>query len=153
MNEMSPLERRFRRMLAWYPAEHRRTHGEEMIGVLLASASDGQQRPRLADSLDLVGGGLRIRLRAILAGRLSARWTDALAVYPIAVPAIWLVWLAASLPASFFPRNGSPALVPAIFPVALMALVVLPPLLAWRGYPRSAAQRRRPWRSPASVPS
>ena len=26
------LERRYRRLLACYPAEHRRTYGEEMIG-------------------------------------------------------------------------------------------------------------------------
>ena len=48
MSEMSRLERRYRRLLAWYPARHRRTYGEEMIGVLLASAPDGQQHPRLA---------------------------------------------------------------------------------------------------------
>jgi hypothetical protein len=31
------LERWYRRLLAWFPAEHRRVYGEEMVGVLLAS--------------------------------------------------------------------------------------------------------------------
>ena len=39
-----PLERQYRRLLAAYPAEHRREHGEEMIGVLLAAARPGQVR-------------------------------------------------------------------------------------------------------------
>ena len=35
---MTALERCYRRLLSWYPAGHRRAYGEEMIGVLLASA-------------------------------------------------------------------------------------------------------------------
>jgi hypothetical protein len=41
MTDISALERRYRRLLAVYPPAHRRVHGEEMVGVLLASA-----RPR-----------------------------------------------------------------------------------------------------------
>jgi hypothetical protein len=37
MNDSLALERRYRRLLVWFPAEHRREYGEEMIGVLLAS--------------------------------------------------------------------------------------------------------------------
>ena len=78
MSEMTPLERRYRRLLAWYPAEHRRTFGEEMIGVLLAPAPDGERHPRLADSLDLFRGGLQTRLRQLRTGRLDLTWLDAL---------------------------------------------------------------------------
>jgi len=39
------LERRYRRLLAWYSDEHPGVHGEEMIGVLLASAGGGRRRP------------------------------------------------------------------------------------------------------------
>ena len=38
---MSELERRYRRLLVWYPAEYRRDHEEEMLGVLLAAARGG----------------------------------------------------------------------------------------------------------------
>ena len=41
----TPLERRYRRLLACYPVEHRRVYGEEMIGVLLASTPNGQRQP------------------------------------------------------------------------------------------------------------
>ncbi len=93
MSEISPLERRYRRLLAWYPAEHRRAHGEEMIGVLLASASDGQQHPRLADSLDLIRGGLRIRLRAIR--RRAPRCPGEPTLWPSTAwpsPRCWIIW-------------------------------------------------------------
>jgi hypothetical protein len=50
----SPLERGCRRLLALYPAGHRRLHEEEMVGVLLASTPEGQRRLALADKADLV---------------------------------------------------------------------------------------------------
>ena len=95
MTQMSALERRYRRLLAWYPAQHRNAHGDEMIGVLLASARDGQRRPRRSDALDLALGGMRIRIRAILAGQFDPSFTDALAVYSIAAPVMWMIILLA----------------------------------------------------------
>jgi hypothetical protein len=92
MRAMSRLERRYRRLLAWYPAQHRRIYGEEMIGVLLASAPDGQRRPRLAESFDLVRGGLRTRLRAVRTGFLDISWRDALTVYSIALPVMMMCY-------------------------------------------------------------
>ncbi len=51
---MSTLERRYRRLLAWYPADYRRIYGEEMLGVLMAAAAArGGGRPGLADTLNL----------------------------------------------------------------------------------------------------
>ncbi|REE96455.1 hypothetical protein [Thermomonospora umbrina] len=76
---MSTLQHRYRRLLRWYPADHRRHHGEEMLGVLLASASPDQERPTARDRADLLSGALKIRVRRGLhaAGR---GWSDALAV-------------------------------------------------------------------------
>ncbi|MGH3199194.1 MAG: hypothetical protein ACRDOH_01820 [Streptosporangiaceae bacterium] len=37
-------EKRYRRLLALYPRDHRREHAEEMVGVLLAVAGDVQVR-------------------------------------------------------------------------------------------------------------
>src|SRR5216683_2289621 len=74
------LEQRYRRLLACYPAQHRRTYGEEMIGVLLASAPAGKRRPDIADTLDLFGGAVRVRLRSTLTGTPDPGWRNALAL-------------------------------------------------------------------------
>jgi len=82
------LERRYRRLLAWYPAAHRSTYGEEMVGVLLAAAPDGAGRPGLAGAADLIRGGLRARFRSGLRWLDGTDWPDAMAVCSIAVPVI-----------------------------------------------------------------
>lgn len=86
MNRETGLERRYRRLLAWYPAGHRRDHGEEMLGFLLAAARPGQRRPGLAEAGNLLWGGLLIRLRASLRDHSDPRWRDALAVTSVAAP-------------------------------------------------------------------
>jgi hypothetical protein len=63
MTGSADLERRYRSMLAWYPVAFRREHGEEMLGVLLDSARDGQRRAGLADTADLIRGALAMWLR------------------------------------------------------------------------------------------
>jgi hypothetical protein len=63
MTESSHLERRYRRLLAWYPQAFRREHEEEMLVVLMAGAGDGRRRPGLADSADLVRNAIGMRLR------------------------------------------------------------------------------------------
>jgi hypothetical protein len=94
MSGANVLERRYRRLLAWFPAEHRHVYGEEMVGVLLASAPDGQRRPGPGEVIDLAAGGLRARLQSFLrAGRLDHDWRDALAVFSVAAPVLLLVYL------------------------------------------------------------
>ena len=108
------LEKRYRRLLALYPKDHRREHAEEMVGVLLAAAGDDAQirapKPvawalrfgqHTADSADLVTGAVRIRGRMALnrirrAGWYSRtvrdqRWSDALAVVSVVAPLLLLV--------------------------------------------------------------
>jgi hypothetical protein len=63
MNELTPLERRYRRRLALYPRAFRRENEDEILAVLLACAEDGQQRPGPAASADLIRGAIRMRLR------------------------------------------------------------------------------------------
>jgi hypothetical protein len=58
------LERRYRRLLAWYPRGFRRDHEDELLSVLLACAEDGRRSPGLAESADLIRAGMRMRLRA-----------------------------------------------------------------------------------------
>ncbi|WP_119730775.1 hypothetical protein [Thermomonospora amylolytica] len=76
---MSTLEFRYRRLLRWYPADHRRRHEEEMLGVLLAAAEPGRERPTAREAADLLGGAARIRMQRLV--RLSAQdRRDAVAV-------------------------------------------------------------------------
>jgi len=63
VNEQAKLERRYRRLLACYPRAFRRENEEEILAVLLACAQQGQQRPGLAASADLIKGAIRARLR------------------------------------------------------------------------------------------
>jgi hypothetical protein len=71
MTDQQQLERSYRRLLAWYPRAFRREKGQEILAVLLAGARDGQRRPGLGESADLIRGGLWMRLRPGVPG--SAR--------------------------------------------------------------------------------
>jgi hypothetical protein len=91
------LERRYRRLLAWYPPRHRAAHGEEMLGVLLAAAPEGQRRPRITEAVNLLWGALRIWLhpRPRPGDQAAGPWSDALAAFSVAAPLALLAWYAA----------------------------------------------------------
>lgn len=93
MSGAAGLEGRYLRLLALYPAEHRRAHQEEMLGVLMTGARAGQRRPGLAESADLILGALRIRLRPAPGHQAGALWRDALAIVSTVLPLIILVYL------------------------------------------------------------
>jgi len=63
VSEQAELERRYRRLLACYPRAFRRENEEEILAVLLAYAQEGQQRPGLAASADLIKGAIHAWLR------------------------------------------------------------------------------------------
>jgi hypothetical protein len=63
MTVQDHLERRYRRLLAFYPRSFREGHEEEILAVLLAAAEEGQGRPHPAEVLDLARGGISVRLR------------------------------------------------------------------------------------------
>jgi hypothetical protein len=86
------LEDRYRRMLAMYPAEHRRKHQDEMLGVLMTGARAGQHRPGLADTANLAWGALLIRLRPARPGTAWPLWRDALAVASVLLPLMVLAY-------------------------------------------------------------
>lgn len=62
MNETAGLERAYRRLVACYPKSFRRENGDEILTVLLATAREGQRRPGIAESADLIRGAVRMRL-------------------------------------------------------------------------------------------
>jgi len=61
------LEHRYRALLRCYPADYREEYGEEIITVLLGTARPGQRRPGFRGALDLLKGGLTVRLRRAFA--------------------------------------------------------------------------------------
>jgi hypothetical protein len=63
MTDQANLERAYWRLLAWYPRAFRREYGPEIVAVLLACARDGQSRPGVAQSADMIRSGLRMHLR------------------------------------------------------------------------------------------
>jgi hypothetical protein len=84
------LERRYRRMLHFYPRSYREQHGEDMLGVLMAGADQGGSQSRLAASLDLLRGAILVHTRywwemrsnrasdsfLVLAGRIAVRYRE-----------------------------------------------------------------------------
>lgn len=147
MNDTAALERWYRRLLAWFPAGHRRTYGEEMIGVLLAAGPEGRRRPAAGDVIDLIRGGLRARLRPAGDGSPDVGWRDALAVFSIVAPAMALGYFVVNNAVDWAYRLLSYPAGMALYvnsgPIALGGLVIflavtLPPLLALRGFRRTA---------------
>ena len=63
MNGSADLERRYRRLLAFYPRKFRAENSEEILAVLLDCAQDGQIRPGRGATADLLKGALWMRLR------------------------------------------------------------------------------------------
>jgi hypothetical protein len=88
MTDQADLERAYRRLLGWYPRAFRQEKGPEILAVLMAGARDGQRRPGLAESGDLIRSGLRMRLRPSVPR--SARTVRA---------AVWLMCAGAAWPA------------------------------------------------------
>ena len=71
MTDSARLERRYRRLLAFYPKAFRLEHEQEILSVLMAGAAEGQTRPRLAESADLLGNAILMRLRHM---KLPSTW-------------------------------------------------------------------------------
>lgn len=88
-------ERRYRRLLAWYPRAYRAEHEDEMLGVLLAGAAG--RGPGLGERADLVLGGLRIRARYAARALPGSGVAEALAVVSLLVPVLLLAGAARGL--------------------------------------------------------
>ncbi|GAA4590210.1 hypothetical protein GCM10023194_46450 [Planotetraspora phitsanulokensis] len=83
---MTALEQGYRKLMAWYPKEHRARHEAEMITVLLAGAAPGQDRPTFRETFDLLRGGLSIRLRRAVAPGSRGHWHDAVGMAALIAP-------------------------------------------------------------------
>jgi hypothetical protein len=97
MMSTSRLERRYRRLLAFYPKAFRRDHEQELLAVLMAAAAEGQTRPRLAESVDLIKNAIVMRLRQTNVPT-SWEYRHARLMLPVRlVIGTWLVFLTAML--------------------------------------------------------
>jgi hypothetical protein len=54
MSDSADLERRYRQLLVCYPRAFRREHEQEILAALMAGADEGQQRPRLGETANLI---------------------------------------------------------------------------------------------------
>jgi hypothetical protein len=95
VSELVGMERRYRRRLAWYPRWFRRENEDEILAVLLACAQDGQRRPSLEATLDLLKGAARMWMRPrpgqprTVFTAIRLMWAGALAELAVAVT-IWV---------------------------------------------------------------
>jgi hypothetical protein len=106
----SALERRYRRLLAWFPAAFRREQQDEMLAVLMADARPGQRRPGLLGSADLIRNALVMRARLIGSRSENRPWTDGIGLFSAAAPLLLLIAtiLEAAVPYRLHPRPGTP---------------------------------------------
>ena len=58
--DITALERRYRRLLRFYPGQYRKERGEEIVGTYLEFAAP-RSRPSLADTGDIIKSGLKKR--------------------------------------------------------------------------------------------
>lgn len=98
MNNDPDLERRYRRLLACYPAVFRREHEQEVLSVLMAAARDGQRWPRMAEVADLLRSAASMRLRTRLRSSWAWEYRHRRVMVPVRVLiGIWLLALTAIL--------------------------------------------------------
>lgn len=92
------LERWYRRLLWIYPIGYRRSHGDEILTMLMDCAEPGRRMPARADVVDLVRGAVRqwfrlpVGLSAVVAAVLAAVVLGAVG----AAGGSWLAWQTAT---------------------------------------------------------
>ncbi|GAB3985190.1 GlsB/YeaQ/YmgE family stress response membrane protein [Plantactinospora veratri] len=140
--EVSPLERRYRRLLRAYPSRYRSSRGDELVGTYLDLVDPDRRRPSRHDAVDVLRGGLRQRLREQGALGLAAALPIAatIAVSTLGALAAFLLIQVefTNLPAHVLPAQVGPAQTLGVFLwigwlLAALATTVLPAGWARRG--------------------
>ncbi|MBB4905341.1 hypothetical protein [Actinophytocola algeriensis] len=85
-------ERHYRKLLAWYPRDHRERHEDEMLGVLLAGSG-----PSGKETVDLLRGALRLHLRRMVGMDGGIDHRDVLAIVSLLGPIVMLAGAATVL--------------------------------------------------------
>ena len=89
MSEPNDLADRYRRLLGWYPRDHRERHGEEMLGVLLDGAGE-RTRPSRKETVDVLRGALRLHLRRVVGADGGIAHRDVFAIVSLLGPIVML---------------------------------------------------------------
>ncbi|MFI7690008.1 hypothetical protein ACIBQ6_13100 [Nonomuraea sp. NPDC049655] len=135
------LEDRYRRLLAWYPKEHRALHEEEMVAVLLTTAAPGRDRPTVRETFDLLRGAFAIRLWRAVGPVSRGHWRAAFNVAALLAP-IWLLVLEVGQAGALMEmslRSGVAGPMLTLRPLMITLPYGLIVFLAWRNSRRVAA--------------
>jgi len=130
------LERRYRRLLAWYPHVYRAANADDMLGVALARSAPGRRWPEPGEAVNLIVSGIGERLGGML--RQPDR-RDTAAVLAIAGPLLLAAGAIRTMASPFLFMPAIPALVTpqrmlvtAVAFAAWWTLVALAGMLRWR---------------------
>lgn len=130
------LERRYRRLLAFYPAAYRAANADDMLGVALARSAPGQRRPEPGEAINLIVSGTGERLAGMLR---QPDHRDTAAVLAIAGPLLLAAGAVRTMASPFLFIPAIPVLVEprqtlatAIAFAAWWTLVALAGMLGWR---------------------
>ncbi|MGC4864500.1 hypothetical protein ACLQ3B_03585 [Micromonospora sp. DT53] len=131
---MSPLERRYRRLLRLLPATHRAARGEELLGLLL-DLDHGRQHPSRHETLNIIALAIRLRLTTPVTATALTTGLSALLVAAGTQPAGHTLDLFTGAVLA----TDMPAIIASWPQLALLGLLPLAPLIAWLcGAPRTA---------------
>jgi hypothetical protein len=129
------LERRYRRLLAWYPAAYRAANADDMLGVALARSASGQRWPEPGEAVNLIVSGAGERLGGLLR---QPDQRDTAAVLAIAGPLLLAAAAVRTMESPFLFTPAIPVLDSprtlgiAITSAAWWTLVALAGMLRWR---------------------
>jgi hypothetical protein len=125
------LERRYRRLLAWYPAAYRAANADDMLGVALARSASGQRWPEPGEAVNLIVSGVGERLGGMLR---QPDQRDTAAVLTIAGPLLLAAGAVRTMSSPFLFVPAIPGLVmPELTVVTGVALAVWWTLVALAG--------------------
>lgn len=123
---MSPLERRYRRLLRLLPATHRAARGEELLGLLL-DLDHGRRRPSRHETLNIIALAIRLRLTTPVTTAALTTGLSALLVAAGTQPAGHTLDLFTGAVLA----TDMPAIIASWPQIAVLGLLPLAPLIAW----------------------
>ncbi|MET7946462.1 hypothetical protein [Micromonospora sp. NPDC005324] len=124
--DVSPLERRYRRLLRLLPATHRTARGEELLGLLL-DLDHGRRHPSRHETLNIVALAIRLRLTTPVTTTALTTGLSALLVAAGTQPAGHTLDLFTGAVLT----TDMPALIASWPQLVVLGLLPLAPLIAW----------------------
>jgi hypothetical protein len=123
------LERRYRRLLAFYPPSYRAANADEIVAVAMSGAKAGQHWPDPGESFSLVARGISTSLRGVGTSLRGQAWADAAAALTFLGPVLLAVSAAQPQAFEINTFGFSPAVT---ISAAIWALLALTAALGWR---------------------